>query len=362
VNLIAAPAMPSGTMRLLLQAALLPGPAAQSAWDQWLASVDFERLEPGATELLSLVSRNVTGLDGERPIDRRVRGVHRMTWANNRIVWARAASLVDEVAATIGPPVLVGSVARLPAYADDWGARPFDRVELALPVSAAGATRDVLSSTRWVVDGVTPSLIARTQAGLVARWEARHPDGSWVTVRWHVLRDIQAAVVDEQFIGASRPTMVGSSAVRLLHPADALIERLWHGPREQHPTWIADVVQLGRCLARLATTGDEGRAFARFGARAHRLGIARPLSEHLELALAVVPDPRVHPAIDALRGRRPSSASVVWALAGPTHRVGRSLAGHCAGQGLGAGLASLLRAQLSKRRLRFSEPAIAPRG
>ena len=359
MNVIAPLATPSGTMRLLLQAALLPGPAAQSAWDRWLASVDFERLEPGATELLSLVSRNVPGLDGERPIDRRVRGVHRMTWANNRIVWARAASLVDEVAATVGPPVLVGSVARLPAYADDWGARPFDRAELLLPVSAAGAMGDVLSSRRWVVDGVTPSLLARTQAGLVARWEARHPEGSWVTVRWHVLRDIHAAVVDEQFIGASRPATVGTSAVRLLHPADALVERLWHGPRERHPTWIADVLQLGRCLSRPATTGDEGRGFAQLAARASRLGIAHPLSTHLELALTVVPDPTVHPAIDALRERRPSSASVVWALAGPAHRVGRSLAGHCAGQGVGAGLASLLRAQMSKRRVRSGKPGIA---
>jgi hypothetical protein len=347
-------------MRLLLRASLLRGPAAQCAWDRWLASVDFERLEPGAAELLSLVSGNVPGLDAEQPIDRRVRGVHRMTWANNRIVWAQARSLVDEIAATIGPPVLVGSVARLPAYADDWGARPFDRAELMLPVSAAGATGDVLAARRWVVDGVTHSLIARTRAGLVARWEARHPDGSWVTVRWHVLRGIQAAVVDEQFLGASLPAAVGSSAVRLLHPADALVERLWHGPREQHPTWIADVVQLGRRLARQARTGDQGGGFAQFGARAHRLGIARHLSEHLELALEVVPDPTVLPAIDALRGRRPSSASVVWALAVPTHRVGRSVAGHCAGQGLGAGLASLLRAQVSKRRLRALQPVIAP--
>jgi hypothetical protein len=233
-------------------------------------------------------------------------------------------------------------------------------VEFTLPRSAAGATCDVLASTRWVVDDFTPSLIARTQAGLVARWEARHPDGSWVTVRWHVLRGIQAPVVDEQFIGASQPATVGSSSVRFLHPADAVIERLWHGPREQHPAWLADVVQLGRCLARRGTTGDEGRGFARFAARAHRLGIARFLSEHLELALAVVPDPTVRPVIDALRERRPSSASAVWALAGPTHRVGRSLAGHCAGQGLGAGLASLLRAQITKRRLRAGESVSAP--
>jgi hypothetical protein len=338
-------------MQLLLQAAVMPGPAARLAWDRWLASVDFERLEPGATELLNLVSRNVPGLGADGPIDLRVRGVHRQTWASNRIVWAKSTVLVDEIAAAVGPPVLLGGVALVDAYGGDWGARPFDRVELALPVDGAVATHAVLASTGWEIDGATPSLVAGTEAGLVARWEAHHDDGTRATVHWHVLRGIHNLVVDEQLLGASRTSTLGTSAVKLLHPADALVERLWHGPRQPHPAWIADVVQLARRLAADAPTADDGHELARFSARVHRLGIGRPLSEQLELALAVIPDPAVRLAIDALHTGRASSVSTLWALADSGNRALRSLAGHCAGQGLRAGSASLLRAQLTKRRL-----------
>jgi hypothetical protein len=194
-------------------------------------------------------------------------------------------------------------------------------------------------------------LLARTGAGLVARWTARHPDGGRVTVRWHLLRGVHARVVDEQLLGASQPATVGSSPIKLLHPADALIEQLWHARRDD-PAWIADAVQLARHLAAEGGVADDGRALARFGTRAHRFGIVRLLADRLELARAVVPDPSLSLAIDALSQGRPSSASALWALSDITGGVARPLASHGAGQGLRAGLASLVRAQIAARRLR----------
>ena len=338
-------------MCLLLQAAVSPGPDARIAWDRWLDAVVFEHLEPGATELLSLVSRNVPDLGTEDSIERRVHGVHRRTWARNGMIWARASALVDEIAATIGPPVLVGPAAMIPIYGNDWGARPLDWVELALPPSAARATHDLLASAGWLVEPVSPSLVARTDAGLVARWQARHADGGRTTLRWHVLRRVPARVVDEQFLGASQPVTVGSSALRVLHPADAMIERLWHASRED-PGWIADAVQLGRQLAAETAVLVSGGALARFATRTDRLGIGRRLTERLALARAVVPDPGLTLAIDALATGHPSSVSALWALADSAGGKARPLAGHCAGQGVRAGVVSLLRAQVTARRLR----------
>jgi hypothetical protein len=352
--------MPSTEMRLLLRAAVAPGPAAWPAWNRWLASVDFERLEPGATALLSLVNRNLPGLPADGSIERRVRGVYRQTWTSNRFAWERTTSLLAEVEVVAAAPLLLGGAALLPAYCHDWGARPFGAMELALPVGAAGATRDLLASTGWAVGHVTPALIARTEAGLVARWHAQRADGTSLTVRWHVLEGIHAGVVDEQMLGASQLAMIGSSSVMLLHPADALIERLWHARREEHFGWIADVVQLARSLAGEANA-DARRDLARFAARADRLGISRPLVERLDLVMAVVPDPSVRRATDALRAHRVAPVSRLWTLPRPVDHVGRSLAGHCAGQGLCAGVRSVLRARLSAHRLRARRPVSARR-
>jgi hypothetical protein len=343
---------PSPTMRLLLEASVAERPRAEAAWAAWLDAVDIEDLEDGATPLLSLVSRNLDDLRADRTTEGRVRGVHRQTWARNQLLWAAGAPLVDRLGERAGAPLLLPSTSLLLAYDGDWGARPFGRVTISLPPDAVDLARQALGDVGWGVDHLTPSLVERTRAGLVERWQSEDTAGNEVTIRWHVLRRISSPVADEQLRGAAVAVAVGSSAVHVLHPADALVERLWSGAGESTHGWIADAVQLARRLT--AERDGRSQATARFARRAQHLGIVPALLERLEVVAAVIPDAAVVEALDGLRATRPGPTSMLWTIPGAAGRLGRAWAGHAAGQGAARGARSLLRARWSSRQVRGS--------
>jgi len=338
----------SREMQLLLVAAAADRERAARAWASWLDAVDIEDLEDGATALLSLVRRNVVDLQAEPSIEGRVRGVHRQTWARNQLLWSAGAPLVDRLAEVAGVPLLLPPTALLPAYDGDWGARPLERIQVALHPESVEPVRDALAATGWAVDHVTPSLLARTRAGLVERWQSQDPAGNWVSIRWHVLRGVRSSVADEQLHGAAVPAVVGSSRVHLLHPADALVERLWNSAGDPTPGWVADAVQLAR---RLDGDGRDGDAIERVARRARALGVLPAVRDRLALVAATVPDAAVLAVLDALGATRPSLASALWTLPEPVARRGRVWAGHAAGQGVVRGGRSLVRARWASRQL-----------
>ena len=167
-------------------------------------------------------------------------------------------------------------------------------------------------------------------------------------IRWHVLRSVSSAVADEQLRGAATPTTVGSLRVHVLHPADALLERLWASSSERSPGWIADAVQLARRLTS-SETGDHSAD--RFADRARALGLDSVVRRRLALVADVVPDPAVLRALDALDRHGSRLAEVLWRLPSPADHLGRAWAGHAAGQGMVGGARSLLGARWAGRRL-----------
>jgi len=343
-------AAPSPSMRLLLVAAIGTAEQAPSAWASWLDAIDLDHLEPGATALLSLVSRNLGDLQADPSIEGRVRGVYRQTWARNQLLWAAGSPLIDRLGAEVGAPLLLPPTALLVSYDGDWGARPLERMHVALPSAAADLARGVLADEGWAVDHVTPRLLSRTKAGLVERWQSQDRSGNWVSIRWHVLRHVSSRVADEQLRGAAMATTVGASTVHVLHRADALLERLWGSSGEVSPGWMADAVQLARRLAADKSSGPD--PVARFAERAHQLGLQPAVRDRLALVAATIPDPAVQVALDALGAMRPTAASMLWTLPGPAAHLGRAWAGHAAGQGVVGGARSLLRARWTARRSR----------
>lgn len=344
----------SSTMRLLLAAALLPRDQAAEAWRSWLAAVDFEDLEDGATALLGLVARNLPELHAGDAIDGRVRGVQRQTWAGNQVLWSAVRPLVDRLGTVAGPPLLLPPTALVPAFDGAWGARPWHRIELALHAEAVAGVRSALASTGWPVDHLTPRLLAWTRAGLVGRWQATDAAGNWVSIRWQLLRGIGSQVADEQLRGAALSTTVGSARVHLLHPADALVERLWNAPDDLGPGWIVEVVALARRLevAQPELGVDPNAGPARFASRARSLGLSGVLRERLDVVADVLDDPAVSSARAALDRTRRGAVEALWSLPGPVAGVGRTWAGHAAGQGLVGGARSVLRVRRAVAQVR----------
>ncbi|HWJ61766.1 MAG TPA: hypothetical protein VNS19_07335 [Acidimicrobiales bacterium] len=342
----AEPVAVSPAMRLLLAAALRPQAEAADAWAAWVDAVDFERLEDGATPLLGLVARNLPDLQAEASIVGRVRGVQRLTWAANQVLWSAAQPFLQRLESIAGTPILLPPAALVPAFGDAWGARPWHRIELGLHPGACADGRAALAASGWPVGHLTPRRLAWTEAGLVDRWEVRDAAGNWVSIRWQLLRDLPSAAVGEQLRGAAIAATVGSVRVHLLHPADALVERLWNAPGERGPGWMVEVVVSARQL------GGRQPDVERFAARAGALGIAGVLRERLAEVASAVDDPSVAAARRALDQQRPGALEALWNLPGPVAGVARNWAAHAAGQGLAAGARSMVRTHRAVGRVR----------
>jgi hypothetical protein len=339
-------------MQLLLAAAVGQGDHAHRAWAAWLRAVDIEHLEPGAAELLGLVGRNLGELDADASVEGRVRGVHRQTWARNRVLWAAAAPLIDRLSGGAGIPLLLPPCSLLPTYDDDWGVRPCERVTVALHPASAHAARRALAEEGWEVDHLTLSLLAWTEAGFVERWESQDPSGARVSIQWHVLHRVRSVVVDERMHGASVLTRVDSTTVHVLHPIDALLECVWNSASLADHLWVADTTRLARRLAEHGSAAGAGDVFGQFAARARALTVLQVVRDRLELVASIVPDAAVLSALGALRATRPALASSLWTLPEPAARRGRVLAGYAAGAGVVAGGRALARATWAARQLR----------
>ena len=341
-------------MRLLLAAALQQPEGAAQAWAAWLEMVDFEALEHGATALLPLVARNLPELDAEPSIVGRVRGVQRRAWAANQVQWSAARPAVERLVGLPRTPLVLPPTGLVPAFGGAWGARPWYRIEVGLHPTACAEARAVLVDTGWPVDHLTPRRLAWTEAGLVDRWEVHDAADNGISIRWKLLRGIASEAAGEQLRASAVHTTIGALPVRVLHPADALVERLWNAPAEQGPGWIVEVVVVARQLAvdqpdvGVAATGGVGR----FASRARALGVSAVLRQRLDRVAAVVDDDSVAAARAALHAGTQSPVERLWGLPGPAARIGRSLACHSAGQGVIAGARSVVRLRRSAARVR----------
>lgn len=349
-----APVEISPSMRLLLAAALQPRDQAAEAWAEWLETVDFEALEHGATALLALVARNLPELDAEPSIEGRVRGVQRQAWAANQVQWSAARPSVERLAGLPGSPLVLPPTSLVPAFGGAWGARPWYRIEVGLHPATCAEVRAVLADNGWPVDHLTPRRLAWTEAGLVDRWEVHDAADNGISIRWKLLRGIASEAAGEQLRASAIHTTIGAVPVRILHPADSLVERLWNAPAEQGPGWIVEVVVVARQLAvdqpdvGVAATGGVGR----FSSRARALGVSAVLRQRLDRVAAVVDDPTVAAARAALDAGIRHPAERLWDLPGPVAGLGRSWASHAAGQGVLAGARSMVRLRRSVARVR----------
>ncbi|MDF5726198.1 MAG: nucleotidyltransferase family protein [Rhizonema sp. PD37] len=70
---------------LLLQAVLLKGQAALSAWEQWQSEVDIEILDANSYVLLPQLYQNLLTHDVEHPHMARLKGIYRHTWYANQL-------------------------------------------------------------------------------------------------------------------------------------------------------------------------------------------------------------------------------------------------------------------------------------
>jgi hypothetical protein len=68
--------------------------AAIEAWCEWKAAVDLDRIDEGSSRLLPLLYRNLHSYGVRDPMMQRYKGVHRLTWYKNHLLFHHLLPLV----------------------------------------------------------------------------------------------------------------------------------------------------------------------------------------------------------------------------------------------------------------------------
>jgi hypothetical protein len=232
--------LPDAAQLLVLHAALDQPAPARAAWERWRATVEFDEIDHGSQRLLPLVYRNI-GADGFDPeVAGRLKGLYRLAWSRNQILFKRAADAIRLLGeAGIETLVLKGASLSLLSYAD-MGVRPMDDVDvLVAPTRAADAVA-VLAAAGWQPEKDDPAAWARVHHSM----GIAGPEGGNLDLHWFSLWQ---SAGDRPLWEAAVPMSIAGVETLAPAPADQLLLACVHGtPWSPLPPfrWIADAVQV----------------------------------------------------------------------------------------------------------------------
>jgi len=237
---------PTESQETLLRAALLPGPAAIAAWDEWKSRNDFigSHHDLGSFRLLPLVFKNLVALRADDPFMPRLKGIYRFSWCANQRLFHDAAGLVQGLHdAGIGTLVLK-SAALSALYYRDRGVRPMSDVDVLVPVTQAAAAIDRLRGMGWRTNQFVAEDFRYRHAA-----QLRNEDGREFDLHWHAFYECLQEDADDGLWRRAVPVSLLHVHTLGLDPSDALLHTIVHGMRwDDVPTirWIPDAMTILR--------------------------------------------------------------------------------------------------------------------
>jgi hypothetical protein len=256
---------PDGPQRLLLEAALAPGPRSLAAFDEWLRSVDLEaEIGWSSVRLLPLAYQNLSRHGCSDPRMGLLKGVYRRVWLETNRLFHRTAPLLRAFHDSGVDMLLLKGAPMTLAYYRNFSLRAMSDIDICVGRGQIENATRVLDEQGWKPCAPLRSMI-KYRHGL----EYQHEELGSIDLHWHVLKEIPDAAVDERFWAASEALDFLGIPVRQLHPEDALLHTVTHGLYANHEPpirWITDSLAI---LSSRGTDIDWPRLFE-FAER-HRL-------------------------------------------------------------------------------------------
>ncbi|MGA2214004.1 MAG: nucleotidyltransferase family protein [Bryobacteraceae bacterium] len=240
---------------LLLRAALLEGPAAVEAAEEWFATSQdavgqgFGHLEQGSRRLLPLVYRNIKeALPAE--LRRTLRQVSIGYWADNQKLFRRLDERLAWFHANGIPTMVLKGAALAVLHYRDKGARPMADFDILVPEDRARDVIDRLLGDGWCIEAYCSEAPQNTYFYRhIHGTLLTHPDHGVFDLHWHVLHAATFRGADRAFWDDSIPLPLDTIATRALNPTDQLLHACVHGftVTEVAPIrWIADALTILR--------------------------------------------------------------------------------------------------------------------
>lgn len=235
---------PDPNQSLLLHSALGKNNQAITAWRSWKSSVDINSLDPASFRLLPLLFSNLSNLGVEDTLLPRLKGVFRMSWYKNKMIFLQAGMLLDFLQRNDIPTLLLKGAALQHIYYQKPGSRPMDDIDVLIPTNRAEPVMSLLQRSGWqAVPGWEPGWI-KIKHG----WNIRNKAGYTVDLHWNLLSESIGPRLDLPFWEKAESLSFAGIPTQVLNPTDQLFHTCVHGiipvAAIASIRWIADAVMI----------------------------------------------------------------------------------------------------------------------
>ena len=313
---------PTPLQELLLQAALLEGDLAGSAWTRWSTDVDWNGLDPSSIQLLPLVYRNLVQLGLKDEPLAALKPRYTVTWGQNEKLFRLLAETLPVLHARDIPTLVVKGAALIPLYYRDSGVRGMGDFDVLVPERRFRDAAAALGEAGWGTRFWRPDRFDTRFDHAIAFLDAA---GNSVDLHCHLLMACCEPGADDAFWEASRPLAIEGVETRTLCGTDHLIQACIHGinwVRVPPLRWVADAIKVMR-------EEPEGIDWDRLADVARSRELALPLESTLEYLrrtfAAPVPEETLRRLADAPASRTERMRFAFWAEDPRQRPLGRIL-------------------------------------
>ncbi len=238
---------PVELQEVLLRAALLKGSDAADAWNEWRSRVDIDdidHLDPGSYRLLPLLYHNLKSLYPEEPIMMKLKGVYRLTWYKNQLLFHVISGILRAFHhAGIETMVLKGAALTFLCY-QYYGLRPMNDFDVLVRADQAMSAIRLLQKMGWKPIDFEP-----TEEYVSVSYSHGFEDesGRELDLHWHIFSQCRDAYADDDFWEKAVVTTFHDAPTMVLNPTDQLLHVCVHGARwnETPPfRWVADAIMI----------------------------------------------------------------------------------------------------------------------
>lgn len=240
---------PTPDQQDLLDACLLDGDRARSAWHRW-EHADIDNLDQGSFRLLPLLSRNLEKLGIDAPCLPKLRGVRRHFWVRNQVLFHHMGLLLKKFeAAGIRTLVLKGTPLSLLYYLNP-GLRPMSDFDILIQPADRDSALALLAREQWKpiyfpeFADLSPSYLSFATSHGFRDNEQRELD-----LHWYLFPNSADQECDRYLWERAEPFALGDMSALTLAPTDHLLHICTHGAawNEIPPIrWVADAVTVLR--------------------------------------------------------------------------------------------------------------------
>lgn len=237
---------PTHTHVLLLRSALFRDESALRAWQEWKSLVDLDQaIDAGTYRLLPLVYHNLRALDVRDSLMSKLKGIYRMEWTKNQILFRTGAEVLKSFhAAGIETLILKGAPLAV-LYYEDVALRPMNDFDVLVPAAKRRQAIDLLLANGWQPEKHTLESTSDAYLNLRRGTGFINSHGKQLDLHWHIFSKVRKPDADLVFWQNALPVKFLDVSTRTICPTDQLLHACVHGAAwNPVPSvrWISDSI------------------------------------------------------------------------------------------------------------------------